>query len=162
MTVRPRQTGCGTGMENHASCSINLSPHDLAPCGVSLVAPLSQCSNKKPPRAVKYQLWRDLCAFTGNNCGTQGEMMTNIPETMTAIDIVAPGGPEVLRTMTRPVPVPGASEVLIRVAAAGINRPDILQRLGKYNPPVGTTRPTYRDLKLPAPLLRWGTVLTPP
>ena len=63
--------------------------------------------------------------------------MTSIPATMIAIDPAAPGGPEVLQPVTRPVPVPGDSEVLIRVAAAGVNRPDILQRRGMYPPPPG-------------------------
>ena len=56
---------------------------------------------------------------------------------MIAIDPAAAGGPEVLQPVTRPVPVPGDSEVLIRVAAAGVNRPDILQRKGMYPPPPG-------------------------
>ncbi len=58
-----------------------------------------------------------------------------LPDTMTAIEITAPGGPEVLRPVTRPVPVPGVGEILIRVAAAGVNRPDALQRAGSYAPP---------------------------
>ncbi len=60
-------------------------------------------------------------------------------ETMRAIEIIAPGKPEVLVECTRPVPQAAAGEVLIKVAAAGINRPDILQRLGFYAPPPGTT-----------------------
>ena len=60
-----------------------------------------------------------------------------IPATMHAIDPSEPGGPEVLRLVERPVPRPGASEVLIRVAAAGVNRPDVLQRKGGYPPPPG-------------------------
>jgi len=63
--------------------------------------------------------------------------MTDLPETMTAIDPATPGGPEVLEPVTRPVPRPGPGEVLIRVAAAGINRPDVLQRRGAYPPPPG-------------------------
>jgi putative PIG3 family NAD(P)H quinone oxidoreductase len=58
---------------------------------------------------------------------------------MTAIEIREPGPPQVLRAVQRPVPEPGPAEVLIRVAAAGINRPDILQRKGVYAPPPGTT-----------------------
>ena len=61
-----------------------------------------------------------------------------IPSTMTAIDPERAGGPELLVPVTRPVPVPGADEVLIRVAAAGVNRPDVLQRLGLYPMPPGT------------------------
>lgn len=56
---------------------------------------------------------------------------------MTAIAISAPGGPEVLVPEQRPVPEPQAGEVLIRVAAAGVNRPDVMQRMGKYPPPPG-------------------------
>lgn len=63
--------------------------------------------------------------------------MTDLPETMQAIDPAAPGGPEVLVTVTRPVPKPAAGEVLIQVEAAGVNRPDVLQRKGGYPPPPG-------------------------
>ena len=62
-----------------------------------------------------------------------------LPTTMKAIEIAAPGGPEALRLTERPVPQPGKGEILIEVHAAGINRPDVLQRLGKYEPPPGTT-----------------------
>ncbi|WP_194954997.1 NAD(P)H-quinone oxidoreductase [Sphingopyxis solisilvae] len=58
---------------------------------------------------------------------------------MTAIAISAPGGPEVLVPEQRPVPQPGPGEVLIRVAAAGVNRPDVLQRMGFYPPPPGAS-----------------------
>ena len=58
-----------------------------------------------------------------------------MPETMQAIAITEPGGPEVLALCEMPVPVPAAGEVLIRVAAAGVNRPDCLQRAGLYPPP---------------------------
>jgi NADPH:quinone reductase len=58
---------------------------------------------------------------------------------MTVIEIAAPGGPEQLRVATRPVPQPGEGEVLIRVAAAGVNRPDIVQRQGHYPPPPGAS-----------------------
>jgi putative PIG3 family NAD(P)H quinone oxidoreductase len=61
-----------------------------------------------------------------------------LPTTMVAIDPDSPGGPEVLVARERPVPSPGAGEVLIKVAAAGINRADVLQRLGRYDPPPGT------------------------
>ncbi len=63
--------------------------------------------------------------------------MTDIPEMMIAIDPHSPGGPEVLVPVQRPVPKPGVGEVLIRVAAAGVNRPDVLQRKGTYPPPAG-------------------------
>lgn len=58
---------------------------------------------------------------------------------MTAIEIREPGPPQVLRPVQRPVPQPGAGEVLIRVAAAGVNRPDVLQRKGAYAPPPGAS-----------------------
>jgi putative PIG3 family NAD(P)H quinone oxidoreductase len=56
---------------------------------------------------------------------------------MRAIQISTPGGPEVLRMVERPTPAPGTGELLVRVEAAGVNRPDILQRLGQYPPPPG-------------------------
>jgi NADPH2:quinone reductase len=58
---------------------------------------------------------------------------------MRAIEISTPGGPEVLRPGQRPVPSPTAGEVLIEVAAAGVNRPDVLQRKGGYPPPPGAS-----------------------
>ena len=58
---------------------------------------------------------------------------------MRAVEITSFGGPDVLRQGDRPVPQPGAGELLIRVAASGINRPDVLQRLGHYAPPPGTS-----------------------
>ena len=57
--------------------------------------------------------------------------------TMTAIAITTPGGPEVLRPVALPVPTPGPGQILVKVAAAGVNRPDILQRQGAYPPPPG-------------------------
>lgn len=65
--------------------------------------------------------------------------MTSLPAEMTVIAIREPGGPEVLVPETRPVPQPGPGEVLIRVAAAGVNRPDVLQRMGFYPPPPGAS-----------------------
>jgi len=65
--------------------------------------------------------------------------MTEIPETMSCIEIVEPGGPDVLHQTTRPVPLSGNGEVLIAVKAAGINRPDCIQRQGHYAPPPGVT-----------------------
>lgn len=55
-----------------------------------------------------------------------------LPQTMTLIEITEPGGPEVLKPRQEPVPTPAAGEVLIRVYAAGVNRPDVIQRAGKY------------------------------
>ncbi|MDO9369666.1 MAG: NAD(P)H-quinone oxidoreductase [Sphingopyxis sp.] len=65
--------------------------------------------------------------------------MTSLPASMTAIAIRAPGGPEMLQPIERPIPQPGAGEVLVRVAAAGVNRPDVLQRMGYYPPPPGAS-----------------------
>ncbi len=62
-----------------------------------------------------------------------------IPTSMTAIAISTPGGPEVLRPQIRPVPQPGPKGVLIKVRAAGVNRPDVLQRAGAYPPPPGAS-----------------------
>ena len=66
-------------------------------------------------------------------------MTDNLPNEMTAIEIREPGGPEVLVPATRPLPSPGPGEVLVKVAAAGVNRPDVLQRLGGYPPPPGAS-----------------------
>ena len=63
--------------------------------------------------------------------------MVNVPETMTAIEISKPGGPEVLQAKVVPTPKPGAGQILIKVAAAGVNRPDLMQRAGSYPPPPG-------------------------
>ena len=65
--------------------------------------------------------------------------MDELPIMMTAIDPAAPGGPEVLVPVERPVPTPGAGEVLVRVAAVGVNRPEVMQREGKYPPPPGAS-----------------------
>ena len=66
-------------------------------------------------------------------------MTSSLPQEMTAIEIVEPGEPEVLRPTKRPLPEPGEGYVLIKVAAAGINRPDVLQRRGGYPPPPGAS-----------------------
>ena len=58
---------------------------------------------------------------------------------MKAIEILRPGGPDMLQLTERPAPVAGAGEVVIRVQAAGINRPDVLQRKGGYAPPPGAS-----------------------
>jgi NADPH:quinone reductase len=65
--------------------------------------------------------------------------MTALPASMIAIDPASPGGPEVLQAVERSLPTPAAGEVLIKVAAAGVNRPDILQRRGMYAPPLGSS-----------------------
>src|ERR1700675_4681059 len=63
----------------------------------------------------------------------------SVPLEMTVIEIAAPGGPEQLKPSKRPVPQPGDQEVLVRVAAAGVNRPDVMQRQGRYPPPPGAS-----------------------
>ncbi|MBV9261291.1 MAG: NAD(P)H-quinone oxidoreductase [Pseudolabrys sp.] len=65
--------------------------------------------------------------------------MTDLPEKMTAIAIREPGGPNVLVPEQRPVPKPGEREILVKVEAAGVNRPDVMQRQGLYPPPPGAT-----------------------
>jgi NADPH:quinone reductase len=65
--------------------------------------------------------------------------MNILPRHMIAIDPATAGGPEVLQAVERPVPTPGPGEVLIKVAAAGVNRPDVLQRRGMYAPPAGAS-----------------------
>lgn len=62
-----------------------------------------------------------------------------MPDMMRFIDTTGPGGPEVMTLAQGPIPTPGPGEVLIRVAAAGVNRPDIAQRLGQYPPPPGAS-----------------------
>ncbi|WP_228726991.1 NAD(P)H-quinone oxidoreductase [Novosphingobium aureum] len=62
-----------------------------------------------------------------------------IPQTMTAVGFDEPGGPEVLYAGEHAVPVPGPGEVLVKVAFAGVNRPDVVQRQGKYPPPPGAS-----------------------
>lgn len=63
----------------------------------------------------------------------------NLPDDMTVVEIAAPGGPEQLKPARRPLPKPGDNEVLIRVEAAGVNRPDVMQRQGRYPPPPGAS-----------------------
>ncbi len=65
--------------------------------------------------------------------------LTDIPKTMTAIEITEDGGPDVLKPATRPVPEVQAGEVLIKGAAAGVNRPDVVQRQGHYPAPPGAS-----------------------
>jgi len=65
--------------------------------------------------------------------------MSALPATMTCVEIKIPGGPEALVPATRPVPQPKAGELLIKVAASGVNRPDLAQRAGHYPPPPGAS-----------------------
>ena len=65
--------------------------------------------------------------------------MSALPSQMSVIRIARPGGPEVLEAARAPVPSPKAGEILVKVAAAGVNRPDVLQRSGAYPPPPGAS-----------------------
>jgi NADPH2:quinone reductase len=77
-----------------------------------------------------------------------------LPKTMTAITIAKPGGPEVLVAEDHPVPVPRSGEVLIAVRAAGVNRPDCLQRQGGYAPPPGA--PDIPGLEIAGKIIALG------
>ncbi len=81
--------------------------------------------------------------------------MTEVPAHMMAIDPESAGGPEVLVSVERPVPSPGTGEVLIKVAAAGVNRPDVLQRRGFYAPPPGA--PTIPGLEVSGTIIALGS-----
>lgn len=85
--------------------------------------------------------------------------MTELPTTMCAIDPDGPGAPEVLRVVERPVPRPGAGEVLVKVAAAGVNRPDVMQRMGMYPPPPGA--PSILGLELSGTVVAGGDEVGP-
>lgn len=85
--------------------------------------------------------------------------MREVPETMRAIDPDAPGGPEVLTIVQRPVPTPGEGEVLIRVAAAGVNRPEVLQRMGAYPPPPGA--PSILGMEIAGTIAATGPGVAP-
>jgi putative PIG3 family NAD(P)H quinone oxidoreductase len=64
---------------------------------------------------------------------------SSVPTQMSVIEIAAPGGPDELKPATRPTPRPGEGEVLVRIGAAGVNRPDVMQRQGRYPPPPGAS-----------------------
>jgi NADPH:quinone reductase len=64
---------------------------------------------------------------------------SHLPKSMTSIAIREPGGPDVLVASNQPVPSPGEGEILVKVVAAGVNRPDVMQRQGHYPPPKGAT-----------------------
>ena len=81
--------------------------------------------------------------------------MNELPDVMRAIDPAGPGGPEVLVLVERPVPRPGPGEVLVRVAAAGVNRPDVMQRKGRYPPPPGA--PTIPGLEIAGTVIAVGS-----
>src|SRR5256714_7956759 len=70
---------------------------------------------------------------------SQGQIMEKLPAQMTVVGISKPGGPEVLIPEQRSVPAPGPGELLVKVMAAGVNRPDVAQRSGAYPPPPGAS-----------------------
>ena len=78
----------------------------------------------------------------------------SLPETMVAIDPQEAGGPEVLVPVERPLPSARPGELLVRVAAAGVNRPDVAQRLGVYPPPPGA--PTIPGLEIAGTVVAVG------
>ena len=84
--------------------------------------------------------------------------MTELPATMTAIGLPTPGGPEALVPVERPMPVPGAGEILVKVAAAGVNRPDVMQRKGLYPPPPGA--PDIPGLEIAGEVVALGEGVT--
>jgi NADPH2:quinone reductase len=84
--------------------------------------------------------------------------MSALPRSMKVVDVPKPGGPEALVPAERPVPAPGDSEVLIRVAAAGLNRADILQRRGHYPSPPGA--PSYPGLEVAGTVAGCGKAVT--
>jgi putative PIG3 family NAD(P)H quinone oxidoreductase len=84
--------------------------------------------------------------------------MNPFPPHMTAMAISAPGGPEVLVPEERPVPQPGPGEILVKVAAAGVNRPDIMQRRGLYPPPKGA--PDIPGLEIAGEVVALGDSVT--
>jgi NADPH:quinone reductase len=88
-----------------------------------------------------------------------GDKMASLPTVMTAIDPAGPGGPEVLQPVERPMPVPAKGEVLIKVVAAGVNRPDILQRRGMYPPPPGA--PSVPGLEIAGTVVALGDGIDP-
>lgn len=84
--------------------------------------------------------------------------MSALPDTMTAIAIREPGKPEVLVPEQRPVPKPGAGEILVKVEAAGVNRPDVMQRQGLYPPPPGA--PDIPGLEIAGTVVALGDGVT--
>ncbi len=84
----------------------------------------------------------------------------SIPENMKYVEISKPGGPEVLKLVVGPVPQAGDGEVLIKVAAAGVNRPDVAQRLGYYPPPPGAS--PHPGLEVSGTVMACGKNVTSP
>ena len=81
--------------------------------------------------------------------------MAALPNQMTAIGIKSAGGPDMLVPEQRPLPKPAAGEILVKVAAAGVNRPDVMQRMGLYPPPPGA--PDIPGLEIAGEIVALGT-----
>jgi len=99
-------------------------------------------------------------AVTGsaNHRKATPSMSSQLPENMQAIEIAQPGPPDVLRLTSRALPQPAAGEVLIRVSAAGVNRPDVMQRLGMYPPPPGA--PDIPGLEVAGTVVKLGNAVS--
>ena len=111
----------------------------LPPPGTPAAAPHRRPGRSRPARHAGRAGWRGDSRQVARLAagGWRNNLMEN--SRMKAIEISTSGGPEVLRLVERPMPTPGPGEVLVRVEAAGVNRPDILQRLGQYPPPPGAS-----------------------
>lgn len=83
--------------------------------------------------------------------------MSDLPSTMTTVDVLAPGGPEALVPVQRPLPAPADHEVLVKVAAAGVNRADVLQRRGFYPSPPGA--PSHPGLEVAGTVVATGAAV---
>jgi NADPH2:quinone reductase len=92
-------------------------------------------------RATRFQQLDAMTARRANELArlTKGIAVMKLPASMTFIEVATPGGPEVLKPATSPLPRPADDEVLIRVMVAGVNRPDVQQRKGAYPPPPGAS-----------------------
>ena len=87
-------------------------------------------------------------------------MPNSLPTSMTSIAIREPGGSDMLVPQQQAVPSPDEGEILVKVAAAGVNRPDVLQRQGHYPPPKGATWKSLVKWRRSAPASRAGTPAT--
>ena len=87
-------------------------------------------------------------------------MTAPLPDEMVVIEIPEPGGPEALKPGRRPLPTPGAEEVLVKVAASGVNRPDVMQRKGMYPPPPGA--PDTPGLEIAGEVMATGEGVSSP
>src|SRR5438046_3381349 len=94
---------------------------------------------KNTPRRRRSHIRDRRVSKRGKACQPRTFAMPALPAQMTAIAIRAPGAPDMLLAQQRPLPRPAEGEVLVKVAAAGVNRPDVMQRQGLYPPPAGAT-----------------------